>query len=180
MMSKLLFRHLPEYYPPGSTYAHFPFMVPETMRGYVRKLECSSEGDYAWTRPIKTPLGLGSIESRVQKLVPYPLVNVRPRNPHPLILQLIVIQVKKLLFSSRAGDHSASSFFHITKRLIEERFLLDIDSTTQHLNIIGDVVNLVPIYWITEQIVRSLFPTDLQVVNNSGEGGSIYRNSDKS
>ncbi|KAF9787785.1 heme peroxidase [Thelephora terrestris] len=136
MLSKLLFRHLPEYYPPGSAYAHFPFMVPETMREYIGKLGCSSEDDYTWTRPIKTPLGLGSIENRVQKLFPYPLVSV-----------------KKPLFSSREVDHSAYSFFNITNRLIEERFALDLESTTRHLNIVGDVVNLVPIYWITEEIV---------------------------
>ena len=53
-------------------------MVPDTMREYIRKLECASEGDYTWTRPAKTPLGLGSIEIRVQNLVPYPLLNVRP------------------------------------------------------------------------------------------------------
>lgn len=80
MLPKLLFRHLPEYYPPGSAYAHFPFMVPETMREYIRKRGCSSEDDYTWTRPTKTPLGLGSIENRVQKLVPYPLVSVCLRN----------------------------------------------------------------------------------------------------
>ena len=76
MVSKLLFRHLPEYYPPGSAYAHFAFMVPETMRGYTSARGCS-EDDYTWTRPTKTPLGLGTIENRVQKLVPYPLVSVR-------------------------------------------------------------------------------------------------------
>ena len=77
MLVKLLFRHLPEYYPPGSAYAHFPFMVPETMREYIREQECASENDYTWTRPTKTPLGLGSVENRVQNLIPYPLVSVR-------------------------------------------------------------------------------------------------------
>ena len=55
-------------------------------------------------------------------------------------------------------EHTASSFFHITTRLIEERFVLDIDSTTRHLNIVGDVVNLVPIYWIAEEIVSPSHP----------------------
>jgi hypothetical protein len=83
MLSKLLFRHLPEYYPPGSAYAHFAFIVPDTMRGYITAQGCSEDG-YTWTRPTKTPLGLGTIESRVQKLVRYPLVSVRLRNPSPL------------------------------------------------------------------------------------------------
>ena len=74
-MSKLLFRHLPEYYPPGSAYAHFAFVVPETMRGYIRD-QGRSEDEYTWTRPTKTPLGLGSIENRLEKLVRCPLVSV--------------------------------------------------------------------------------------------------------
>ena len=90
MVSKLLFRHLPEYYPPGSAYAHFAFMVPETMRGYIRARGCS-EDDYTWTRPTKTPLGLGTIESRVQKLVRYPLVSVRLRNPCSLLPPLTAV-----------------------------------------------------------------------------------------
>lgn len=90
-MPKLLFRHLPEYYPPGSAYAHFPFMVPETMRGYIRKLECVSEDAYTWTRPAKTPPGSGTIGNRVQNLVPYPLINVRPRKPCPQITRLIAV-----------------------------------------------------------------------------------------
>lgn len=57
-------------------------------------------------------------------------------------------------------DHSAASFFHITKRLIEERFVSDINSATGDLNIVGDVVNLVPVYWIAEEIVRYSFPFD--------------------
>jgi len=88
MVSKLLFRHLPEYYPPGSAYAHFAFVVPETMRGYIRD-QGRSEDEYTWTRPTKTPLGLGSIENRVQNLVRYPLVSVCPRIPSsslPLLL----------------------------------------------------------------------------------------------
>lgn len=75
MVTKLLFSVLPEYYPPGSAYAHFPFMVPDTMREYIGKLECESEDDYTWTRPTYTPLG-GSVKARMQNLVPHPLASV--------------------------------------------------------------------------------------------------------
>jgi linoleate 10R-lipoxygenase len=173
MLPKLLFRLLPEYYPPGTAYGHFPFLVPETARGYMSKLECS-EDDYVWTRPTDTPLGLGSIEDRVQKLVPFPLVSVRLQQILLFSIQLIAIQVKKALFSSRVVDHTASSFFNITKRLIEERFVLDSDTTKRHLNIVGDVVNLVPIYWITEEIVR-MPSLHHHVTNNIHGGGFIYQ-----
>ena len=77
-------------------------------------------------------------------------------------------------------DHYASSILRITNRLIEERFSLDIDSTTRHLNVVGDIVNLVPIYWITEEIVGFLSLYCLQVIDDSCEGGSISQDSDKS
>lgn len=66
-------------------------------------------------------------------------------------------------------EDSATLFFHITKKLIEERFVLDIDSTTQHLNIVGDVVNLVPVCWIAGEIVGSSPRCHLQVTEDVRE-----------
>ena len=84
--------------------------------------------------------------------------------------------MKKPLFSTKAIDYAASSFFRITKRLIEESFV----DSTQHLNIIGDVVNLVPIYWITGEIVSSSPRYHLQATEDMREGGSIHQISEKS
>ena len=82
MLCKLLLRHLPEYYPPNSGYGRFPFMVPETMRGYIVAQGCSEDA-YVWTRPTKTPLELGSIEDREKTLVHCPLVSVSLRELQP-------------------------------------------------------------------------------------------------
>jgi hypothetical protein len=51
MLTKLLFRHLPNHYPARSAYAHFPFLVPERMRNYAQKLPGDVEPKYIWTRP---------------------------------------------------------------------------------------------------------------------------------
>jgi linoleate 10R-lipoxygenase len=48
MLTKLLFRTLPDHYPAGSAYAHFPFLVPEKMKNWVDK---SSVDKYTWARP---------------------------------------------------------------------------------------------------------------------------------
>lgn len=50
MLTKLLFRTLPEFYPPGSAYAHFPFMVPERVKESMQK-RGDPVDDYTWTRP---------------------------------------------------------------------------------------------------------------------------------
>jgi hypothetical protein len=51
MLTKLLFRHLPDNYPAGSAYAHFPFLVPKRMKEFAKKLPGDIEPKYDWCRP---------------------------------------------------------------------------------------------------------------------------------
>jgi linoleate 10R-lipoxygenase len=51
MMTKLLFRHLPDYYPAGSAYAHFPMMVPEKMVDFAKGYPDDVWRKYNWDRP---------------------------------------------------------------------------------------------------------------------------------
>lgn len=45
--------------------------------------------------------------------------------------------------------------------------MFDTDSKTRRLNIVGDVVNLIPIYWIADEIVSPSLPYQLQVTDDS-------------
>jgi linoleate 10R-lipoxygenase len=56
MLAKLLFRHLPNNYPAGSAYGHFPFMVPKKMKECVKQLPGDNEPKYDWCRP-DVPVG---------------------------------------------------------------------------------------------------------------------------
>lgn len=74
MLTKLLFRHLPDYYPTGSTYAHFPFLVPDRMKGFAQKLPGDVDLEYDWNRPA-VPVGPPVIATRyseVQQLLAKP------------------------------------------------------------------------------------------------------------
>ena len=51
VLTRLLYRALPEYYPARSSYARFPFIVPDVMRKYLAKLVDSPVGKYNFTRP---------------------------------------------------------------------------------------------------------------------------------
>lgn len=51
MLTKLLFRTLPNHYPAGSAYAHFPFMVPSFMRRHLALLPDNPVPKYDWPRP---------------------------------------------------------------------------------------------------------------------------------
>lgn len=74
MLSRLLFRHLPEYYPTGSAYAHFPFMVPQRMKNYMEGQPGSPVRDYIWTKPVKQ--SEVSFETRLENITKAPLVDV--------------------------------------------------------------------------------------------------------
>lgn len=62
MLTRLLYRTLPGCYPPGSVYAHFPFMVPEKVKGYLAKLVDSPVSSYSFMRP-PVPLPVEVVES---------------------------------------------------------------------------------------------------------------------
>lgn len=51
MVTKLLFRFLPQYYPRRSSYAHFPFLTPKAMEPYMTKADPKQAAKYIWTRP---------------------------------------------------------------------------------------------------------------------------------
>lgn len=51
MVTKLLFRTLPNHYPAGSAYAHFPFMVPSFMEKHLGLLPDKPNVKYTWSRP---------------------------------------------------------------------------------------------------------------------------------
>ncbi|KAG5322663.1 hypothetical protein C0989_012516, partial [Termitomyces sp. Mn162] len=53
LLTKLLFRTLPNNYPIGSAYAHFPFLVPT----YIREMnpEIGNNPKYIWERPPVPP-----------------------------------------------------------------------------------------------------------------------------
>lgn len=55
MLTKLLYRVLPEHYPAGSAYAHFPFMTPSAMRTFLSKLPDSPVAKYTFARPSVAP-----------------------------------------------------------------------------------------------------------------------------
>jgi linoleate 10R-lipoxygenase len=54
MLTKLLFRMLPNHYPAGSVYAHFPFLTPEFLASSMAKTPRSAEIRhlYDWDRPF--------------------------------------------------------------------------------------------------------------------------------
>ncbi|KAF9524957.1 heme peroxidase [Crepidotus variabilis] len=51
LLTKLLFRTLPDYFPAGSAYAHFPFLDPKFMQPEMMKENPDAAMKYTWSRP---------------------------------------------------------------------------------------------------------------------------------
>ncbi|OCH92406.1 heme peroxidase [Obba rivulosa] len=156
-LPKLLFRHLPEYYPVGSAYAHFPFIVPSTMKGYIAKWPGSPVEQYTWARPV--PKKLAAIATRPEihqglheKAHFQPAIKAR-------ILELTKGErpardvVTRVLLEEKRLKKWADVFQATAQELIKQKSLSQVKSRTRYIDIVKDVINLVPVQWIADQIV---------------------------
>ncbi|KAG2336628.1 heme peroxidase [Suillus weaverae] len=144
MLTKLLFRMLPDHYPAGSVYAHFPFLTPEFIASSMAKAPRSAKIRhlYDWDRPLTVQQAtfatadmkvVRDYERQLSKLHMPP----RVRNE----------AIKKLI-SDKVAEYTVSTHFaHLTSELIRKRREVD-----QHVNII-EILNLLPVYWVGDIMV---------------------------
>ncbi|KAH9942693.1 heme peroxidase [Amylocystis lapponica] len=144
MLTKLLFRTLPRHYPAGSAYAHFPLMVPSTMRQYLAKLPDSPVDEYTWSRPVP-PVANGTT-------APGELYEEHLKT----ILKGVVparLPVQRVIFANVEVPRWADAFGKITQHLLHSKAVEHVGSSTRYINIVRDVASLVPVYWLANDIV---------------------------
>ncbi|KAJ7915743.1 heme peroxidase [Mycena leptocephala] len=164
MLTKLLFRTLPAYYPARSVYAHFPFLDPAYMLKYIiensLELEVVNVNKYIWTRPtpsaraevvvvVKTDTGVRAV---LDKHTVFPTgyaerleeVTKRRNVNHDFVNKILLQET----------DKWATYFAAETERLIEKRALDHIGKSgkVQYVDIVGDVINMLPVHWICQQL----------------------------
>ncbi|KAF7368716.1 hypothetical protein MVEN_00196300 [Mycena venus] len=157
MLTKLLFRTLPAYYPPRSAYAHFPFLDPAYMKDYMSP-ELAKK--YIWWRPtppehaeevvvVKTLAGVRKVlnnanafptdyEKRLEAVTGHKGVN------HAFVNELLL----------KEADEWGSYFGTETQRLIDQRSLGHIGKSghVQYVDIVRDVINVLPVHWICQRL----------------------------
>ncbi|KAI0696645.1 heme peroxidase, partial [Cytidiella melzeri] len=159
MLTKLLFRHLPQYYPPGSTYAHFPFLVPETMKASMAKRHGPLD-DYTWTRPVpQTPLlpapSHRPLVQEAQDLHRARLRNLTGvefrRDPVSVLDAWLLVrysdsvgQVESLVLD----EHVSEAFALLTSNCIDTNAMGGVGPGLKYLDVARDVINAVPVQWI--------------------------------
>ena len=88
MLTKLLFRTLPDCYPAGSAYAHFPFLVPSRFREEMAARDAALVDTYTWERPTpaaaraerdfpRSPAGYAARMREITGCEAYPVDTVR-------------------------------------------------------------------------------------------------------
>ncbi|KAJ7306658.1 hypothetical protein DFH08DRAFT_720746, partial [Mycena albidolilacea] len=178
MLARLLFRTLPDHYPPRSVYAHFPFMDP-VMRDVMSHVIPNTVGEYIWTRPtmrddaedtlvVKTLVGIRAVlddrkafppgySERLMVVTGYRHVDwVFVRFPSLLPTCYVSqhgAQVNKVLLQD---INKWTSYFGLeTSVLIQGRSTDCIGkSRGRTVDVVRDVINVLPVRWICMYYVR--------------------------
>ncbi|KAL0563971.1 hypothetical protein V5O48_018086 [Marasmius crinis-equi] len=165
MLTKLLFRTLPEQYTPRSAYAHFPFLVPEFMRKALRKRDFQEVGKYDWERPVlpgrlrsgpyevaQKIVGAQSGEGRGEQ----EFVNGWEKRLEDIIGEKLpdlndLKFVQKYLIDHK--EEWADFFVSLTEDLIREREIKHVGTNIRSVDIVKDVLNVLPVRWVCHHIM---------------------------
>ncbi|KAI0060307.1 heme peroxidase [Artomyces pyxidatus] len=166
MLTKLLFRHLPDYYPAGSVYAHFPFMVPKTMEKYAGELPGDMAKKYTWSRP-PVPVGPTAVAksyAEVKHILADPTVfgsNVARRlNVLTRGVPLDSTPVRAVLSDSAQVKTATTALSSLTHSLIRKKALQSSTPNVKYVDIVRDVINVLPIHWLANDILGLPLKTD--------------------
>ncbi|KAJ7040815.1 heme peroxidase [Mycena alexandri] len=142
-----------------SAYAHFPFLDPEYMRDHMTENNPKLADKYVWTRPaepeadnvviVASEAGVREVLERAEV---FPnryaermqAVTGRGEVDRRAVNRLLAQDTKKWAeyFGVKTGELiKARSMDHIGK-----------DGKVQYLDVVRDVINVLPVYWICQQI----------------------------
>ncbi|GJJ14696.1 hypothetical protein Clacol_008963 [Clathrus columnatus] len=204
ILAKLLFRALPNHYLPGSVYAHFPFIVPTSMRQFMQKKNSDMVKKYNWERvePISTVIPTTEIMSIKEILgnsstffAPYQSRMATLTKGHGFYFggadssknQKIRELVLNVLFTPSANTSHADFFYQNTLELLVNKSY-QTGPITRTVDIVQEVINCVFVYlnnrpanaWFLEQNAKKAAKEILSdIFSLSGEiekvAGSLNR-----
>ncbi|KAI0034621.1 heme peroxidase [Vararia minispora EC-137] len=145
LLTRMLFQLLPEYYPRGSSYAHFPFLVPEAMKGFVEAWPGNEVSKYKFSRPAG-PTG-------------------------PTVVAKSFQAVRRVLTNTDVFDNGVEDRLNVKVTLYKPEVITDaVDSLTTTLrellrrnshdgvggclcvDIVQNVLNMLPVHWISTDV----------------------------
>lgn len=142
MLTKLLFRTLPECYPAGSAYAHFPFLVPRRIHAKMAARDSALAEEYTWTRPA-VPSASTPMRDFPRSCAGYQ-ARLREITEHE---DLPSKDLERLLFSAETLENHRRSFMRFTDAQICHQSLA-LGGGARYIDIVREVINMVPIFWV--------------------------------
>ncbi|KAF6760375.1 heme peroxidase [Ephemerocybe angulata] len=178
LLTKLLFRTLPNHYPRGSAYAHFPFMTPNFMKSNLQEYHPELVEKYNWNPPTKagtpvtpvktfagvkqvlTPGFISTADNRIYTIAKPVITKKLSRRDSVKRLSTLKGLSSDLTKSSRevfelafSKPADVSAFFaKKTQELIDTHSYSSADKSFKFVDVINDVVNLLPIHWISQEL----------------------------
>jgi prostaglandin-endoperoxide synthase 2 len=159
MLTKLLFRTLPSCYPVGSVYSHFPFLAPDHLKLLPAHSPMHFPDKYSWSRPH--PVLINTVISN------YRLVSAVMERKHLLsashdhrLRYLGGLNTSRdpvnIVWNDDVTVKSWGAYFsRMTELLIRQKSVDWTRSGCSRVNIVGDVINMLPIIWFKQEFVRS-------------------------
>ncbi|KXN88689.1 Linoleate 10R-lipoxygenase [Leucoagaricus sp. SymC.cos] len=199
LLTKLLFRTLPDHYPAGSVLAHFPFTIPEKMHATLTARADGSVHKYRWPVGLDLPDGavplpatikdvnwkvikdLGSVK-KVLTTDASKFASTVPTRQQS-IFDLVVTgkkEKKSSIFSDIENKHAPvirtivgidkwpDYFKDKTELLIKQNSFTQVGSENSYVDIVKDVIDLLPVHMICEDI------TGLPLKWQGNPRGSLY------
>lgn len=162
ILTKLLFRTLPEHFPARSALAHFPFLVPERIEHIMSERHDPHMEKYIWTRPpVPETLVVAKSYDDVKETL-----ETRTKFASGADVRLASIcgdtvvdrtLVNSVLFSKKWLDECQTKLGEVAELLIKERRIPHIGRKGHYyVDIVQHVLNLLPVHLIADDIVRDL------------------------
>ncbi|KAG8750070.1 hypothetical protein FRC12_013089 [Ceratobasidium sp. 428] len=167
MLSKILMRNLPEHYTFNSVYALFPFLVPSQIKKHLTDLGIAGQYDFRRPRKAREVIGVNTYKAVREVLgdnKTYPVTYVENMNhltggygfflamddrvKHQKDMNLM----HKVMVTPEALAQYTQWYGAKTAELINEKSFSMSKSKTRSVDIVRDVLNLVPVHWVSQEL----------------------------
>ncbi|KAJ1306560.1 hypothetical protein OPQ81_007561 [Rhizoctonia solani] len=168
VLSKVLMRGLPEHYTFNSVYALFPFMTPQIMKTHLEELGIADQYDFKRPGEARHIVGINSYKA-VREVLGNPKTYKGTYEQHMKELtngygfflamddtaahqRDMNVMHKVMVSSPEALDRNVAWYAAKTTELIKDKSFSMSKSTTRSVDIVRDVLNLVPVYWVSQEM----------------------------
>ncbi|KAG9091000.1 hypothetical protein FRC06_000785 [Ceratobasidium sp. 370] len=167
ILSKILMRNLPEHYTFNSVYALFPFLVPGQIKKHLTDMGIADQYDFERPKEAREVVGVNSYAAVREVLgdpKTYAVTYVENMNAltngngfflavdDPTRHQKDLSVMHKAIVTPEAIERYAKWYGAKTTELIQEKSFSMSKSQTRSVDIVRDVLNLVPVYWVSQEL----------------------------